>query len=400
MLTHTVRSRRTRLLVALLGVYLWRAAAGLPGPAKSPEEQLHALWNRVEDQQAYAGGIAGLEAFAQQHAAHPDVAAQAHLHIIECLVRTKDLDRAVAKAKWLGETLPKARAPRYYPFGSACRTMYDEWLDYVGNHPIYIRDYAWLKIGGLHERAEQFDEALAAYDHILATVPPEPVPDTKNMAVLHTLRLHKDTLQAKVKLLMFIDRYEQAKQVMRTQEKLYPRAAWRKVAVAATRAFSTYEKESAELGARERAVERKRAQEVHDKARKQREAEEEERRRREEAMRARDEERTQKYLKHKRESSSREKPAEPTTDDPPPAPEPQRPRPTIPHRPPNPNGPQKSRRTTPAPPSPRACPRPRRSKPPPLWPQPRSPRPRPPGRRRGLAPCPRALLPPSPRQSS
>jgi len=265
-------------------------------------------------------GIARLETFAKQHAGDPDLAARAYLRVIDCLWWKGDLDAGIAKAKWLAGALPKARAPQFVPLGSIPRTMAAELREYVDKHPIYIKDFAWAKVAELCEAARRTKEQLAAYDHILTTVPPDPLPDTKNLAIVVLPRLHRDALAAKAKLLQRLRRSEQAKEAESLREKLYPSAEWQSLLIVAKEARRSYLEESGEPSKREPEAELRRLQELEDRARREREAEERARRRREEEMRARDEERRQKYLKRKRESSSSKKQAEPPASDPPPAP--------------------------------------------------------------------------------
>lgn len=301
---------------------LWRAAAlaavlvcwPILGRAEDdavPQARLRQLWSRIRSSGAYEQGIPQLEAFAVQQAGHPDAVARAHLLVVDCLERKGDLDAAVAKAKWLAGAFPKARAPQFIVFGEIPRTMAEEWRAWADKNPIHMKDFAWAKLSELYGKSRRWDDQLAAYDHLLATVPPDPLPDTKNIAIFRASRLHRDALASKIQLLRRLRRLDEAKEAERLQEKLYPAAAWRKAHIACDRTTAAYSKESEELIKREREAELKRIREADEKTRKEREAEEEEQRRREEAMRARDEERKQKYLKHKRESRKKEKEAPP-----------------------------------------------------------------------------------------
>jgi len=329
MIASSRRGGSASLAAILVGLCFCCPALARPAAPVPPWRQLVWLWREIKESKDFDRGIARLEAFAKQHAADLDVAARAHLRIIDCHEHKGDLDAAIAKAKWLAVAFPKARVKRFNVFGDCPRTMAAEFRVWVDKNPIYMKDFAWAKLSELYGKARRWDDQLAAYDHLLTTVPPDPLPDTKNLAIFRGSRMHRDALASKIQLLRRLRRLDDAKEAERLQEKLYPAAAWRERLIACSKARDVYSKESEELIRREREAELKRMREEDEKIQKQREAEEEERRRREEALRARDEKRRRKYLKHKREATSREKPAEPPAKDPPPAPQGPAPPPTT-----------------------------------------------------------------------
>ncbi|MBM4040969.1 MAG: hypothetical protein FJ290_20915 [Planctomycetes bacterium] len=239
---------------------------GEPSPA---EAQLHRIWRETVDSRRFDEGISKLEAFAKEQAQNPDLAAQAYLRVIDCLWWKSDWDAAIAKAKWLAGALPKAKAPQFVrmPQYSMNRLLAVEVQEYVGRNPIYIKDFAWARIAELCEAAERTEEQLAAYDHILATVPRDALPDTRNPAIVLLPRLHRDALTAKAELLRRSGRREEAKEAAELCEKLYPAAEWEKLRAAATEAMRSYQDRHCPWTEHEREAERRRSQEFHDRVR-------------------------------------------------------------------------------------------------------------------------------------
>lgn len=291
-----------------------RCRYGAPSPA---EAQLYRIWRETVDSRRFDEGIRELEAFAKEQAQNPALAAQAYLRVIDCLWWKSAWDAAIAKAKWLAGALPKVEAPQFVRMSrnSMNRLLAVEVREYVGKNPIYIKDFAWAKIAELCEAAGRTEEQLAAHDHILATVPRDALPDTRNLAIVLLPRLHRDALTAKVELLRRSGRRQEAKEAAELCEKLYPAAEWEKLRAAATEAMRSYQDKHCPSTEHEREAERRRRQEFEDIARRGDAVEEKKRLDREAEMRAKDGERTKKYLEWKREAGSK-KQGEP----PPPAP--------------------------------------------------------------------------------
>lgn len=276
---------------------------GEPSP---PEAHLYRIWRETVDSRRFDEGISRLEAFAKEQAKKPDLAAQAYLRVIDCLWWKSDWDAAIAKAKWLAGALPKAKAPLFVPLQyPLTRVLTVEVREYVGKNPIYIKDFAWGKIAELCQAAGRTEEQLAAYDHLLATVPRDALPDTRNLAIVLLPRLHRDALAAKAELLRRSGRPQEAKEAADLCEKLYPAAEWEKLRAAATEAMHSYQDKPGPWTEHERAAERRRFQEFTDRVRRGDAVYEKKRLDREAEMRARDEERTKKYLEWKREAGSK-----------------------------------------------------------------------------------------------
>lgn len=204
----------------------------------------------------YDNVIKKLEAFAKEHPKH-DLAAEARLKIADILARRKkNIDDAIEKLKWVSANFPKAKKKQYLLRGWCPSTMYEEWRDYVNEHPILIKDYAWYKLASLYKnkKVKRYEDALAAYDHILSTVKPDKLPDTKNEAIVTTFRLHKAAFESKMALLRRMKRQAhlrkkiaevkkvtaEIKKAATEFEKLYPKAAWKKLRLEANAAFNSY----------------------------------------------------------------------------------------------------------------------------------------------------------------
>jgi len=229
---------------------LWLALVATTGAASdySPDEiafaRLRAEMGRSGDRAEF---IKRVEAFAQQHAANQELAARAHLLVVECLVQAKDFDAAIAKAKWLAESLPRARriiCPQVGSFSylSLVRYRMREWQEYVRQHPIYIKDYVWFEIAKIQRLAGWEDEALESCERILSSLPPDELPDTRNLGIVRAFRLHKETLDLKIELLYSwvwrrTGSLDAAKQARTLRAVLYPTFAWKWLNDAASRAW-------------------------------------------------------------------------------------------------------------------------------------------------------------------
>lgn len=235
-------------------------------------QEFRRTWGRIKSSGRYAEGIKKMESIAAR-TTNRKLAAWAHYNIIECLVRMKDVDAAIQKAKWIAKTYPECPAQQWSSFGFMARTEVEEWKRYITRHPIPMKRMAMYRIAGLYWRSGQYDKALKIYNRILATVPPDPLPDTLNSMIVETAQVHKGCLGAKHRLLKKMGRFDEARKVAELQEKLYPAAAWRDVELAADKARESYFEESKELNGYERAAEFEKLQKLEDEARQQREAE-------------------------------------------------------------------------------------------------------------------------------
>jgi len=114
-----------------------------------------------------------LQAFAKKHPKH-DLAGEAHLKIAHILLK-KDTDDGVEKLKWVAVNFPKAKKEQYHFIGRIPNSMFEEWRDYVKQHPILIKDCVWYELAKLYKskKVKRYKDALAAYDNILSTVKPE-----------------------------------------------------------------------------------------------------------------------------------------------------------------------------------------------------------------------------------
>lgn len=244
----------------MLHIYTDKGAFVVQLPGLSLESQFSRISQRDDDED-YDDVIIRLEAFAKEHPKH-DLAAEAHLKIVDILAqRKKNIDGAIEKLKWVAVNFPKAKKKQYILLGWCPLTMWEEWKDYVEKHPILIKDYAWYKLAELYKRAKRYDNTLAAYDHVLATVNPDKLPDTKNTAIVITFRLHKNAFESKILLLRSMRRMAlvekktvqvqklaaEIKKATVEYEKLYPKVAWKKLGLKADAAFQAYIEESGKL---------------------------------------------------------------------------------------------------------------------------------------------------------
>lgn len=204
---------------------------------------LDTQFNRVRSEVGTAGtvdeGIAKLEHFAEKYPNH-DLAAEAHLEIVYLLARKKkDVQGAIEKCKWLATHFPQARKRQYHTFGEISERMYREWREHTQEQPIFMGHYAWYELAKLHESAQQYERALAAYDRILSSLEPDRIPVTKNSAVIRTFRLHKTSLESKIELLHKTGRKEEARKTEVEYQKLYPAEDWKQLALEASRAAAS-----------------------------------------------------------------------------------------------------------------------------------------------------------------
>jgi tetratricopeptide (TPR) repeat protein len=249
--------RRTRLVavwfvaascVLLAGQIAFAQADVPPDPTISLDSQFRqicALYRATGDADNV---MAKLKAFADEHPDH-DLAAEAHLKIADLLLRKGDIKAAIEKTKWVGDRFPKAKIRQSTNRGWLPSSMVAEWREYVEKHPILIKDAVWYRLGNLYRTAGNYEAALEAYDHVLATVRPDeiPPPDTKNEAIVITFRLHKNSLEQKIELLADLTRTGKMKDadVKRVSaeaeyEKLYPKALWQRLELQACDAFQSY----------------------------------------------------------------------------------------------------------------------------------------------------------------
>ena len=316
---HSALSRRgtLRLAVALAVQCLCSGATAAATEDYSPDEIAFArLAGEMADKVDCTDYVRRVEAFAQKHAANQDLAARAHLHVVKCLARAKDYDAAIAKAKWLAKALPQAHAPRAYPFRyGPLPPMKREWVQYVQQHPIYIKDYAWFKIAEIQGFAGRQGEQLDTYERILRRVPPDEIPDTRNLAIVQTFRLHKETLDLKVNLLYSLGLFEtgsfdEAKKAEAVRELLYPKEKWLALRKAARQARKEYKEAAVQEYARQAAIDEAKHLELEKSAERARRRNEEDaaaQRKREQELKAKDEQRTLRYLEWKRQREEREK---------------------------------------------------------------------------------------------
>jgi tetratricopeptide (TPR) repeat protein len=217
-----------------------------PDPTISLDTQFNricALYQKTGDAD---NAIAKLKGFADEHPDH-NLAAEAHLEIANLLLRKGDIKAAIEKTKWVGDTFPKATKRQYILLGDIPSTMAAEWREYVEKHPILIKDYVWYKLADLYGKTGHYEAALEAYNHVLSTVRPDEIPDTKNLAIVTTFRLHKGSLEEKINWLAHLGRTGKMKDadVKRVLaeaecEKLYPKALWRRLGIQASKAFRSY----------------------------------------------------------------------------------------------------------------------------------------------------------------
>jgi hypothetical protein len=287
--------------VAVVMLSVCHPTAGWTGQEGPPENQLRGIWRQIESSEEHAQGIAKLQAFARQHSQHTDVAALAHLRIAQCLACSGDAAVAIAKVRWLAKAFPEAKMRQYTSMGYAPGgRMAREWRRYVQDHPIYVKHLAWYELARSLWRSERLREALAACDHVLASVPPEGVPDTENKMILRTFRLHHRALQLKTRLLDYMGREHSMREARALLEKLYPRDEWRRVELATEKAWASYLDEWREEEARSKAAELKKIEEIEEKARREREAEAKARAEKLDELKAKDEERRRRYEEWKR----------------------------------------------------------------------------------------------------
>jgi tetratricopeptide (TPR) repeat protein len=217
-----------------------------PAPNISLDTQFNHICNLFPMTGDADNAIAKFKAFADEHPDH-DLAAEAHLEIVNLLLRKGDIKAAIDKTKWVGDRFPKAKIRQGISLGFIPSRMAAEWREYVEKHPILMKDYVWYRLAGLYSREGRYEAALQAYDHVLATVRPDEIPDTKNRAIVITFRLHKNTLDEKIKLLADLARTGkmQNADVKRVSseaecEKLYPKALWRQLGLRASKASQSY----------------------------------------------------------------------------------------------------------------------------------------------------------------
>ncbi len=228
-----------------------RAAHGkmtrLLGNSPPPELSLRNRFSRTRSlsrrTRDYDHAIALFQAFAQT-CPGDDLEAEAHLEIVDILIRKKDLEGAITKTQQIMESFPQARKAQYPSLGEIPLTMWREWREYVEQHPILVKDYGWYKLAHLYVSAGRLDDALTAYDHILASVEPEKLPDTRNKAILTTFRLHQRSSLERIALLRKMERKDDADRAALEHERLYPKAAWKQAQIAADEAFMDYVEES------------------------------------------------------------------------------------------------------------------------------------------------------------
>jgi hypothetical protein len=248
--------------------------------------RLASLSRKTKD---YDNVVKKLEAFAREYPQH-DLAAEAHLKIIDLLERKKDMKSAFEKTRWLAKNFPKAKKQQLILRGWAPSTMVEEWKVYVKEHPILMKDFAWYRLAELHVRAKRYDDALAAHNYILSTVKPDKLPDTKNELIVETFRLHKAAFEQKIALLKKMKKKDEAQQAAEDYEKLYPKAAWKKLGLDAAAAWKSYSDESKRLRDLKEEEERRRIEEEDKRNREEMEREEQEQKEREEELKKKREE--------------------------------------------------------------------------------------------------------------
>ena len=187
--------------------------------------------------------VKGFEGFAAAHPGH-DLAAEVHLEIVGILLRKKDLTGAIKRIRHVMSAFPRSRKRQYAPLGYMPGRLSREWREYVERHPIRMVDYGWYALAGVFTQAGLLEDALDAYNHILATVEPEELPDTRNLAIVMTFRLHKQTSKNRIALLRKMGREAAADEAAVEHEKVYPSELGKAANIKASRALDDYVKES------------------------------------------------------------------------------------------------------------------------------------------------------------